>query len=269
VTGKRLTCLIGALIFLIAGWLLFTTPRPAGKAGAVDADRRNTKTLLAASEGQGSKTSSRVTLSTAGQVKEPETLEESKWLAAHNADVSVVQRHEGKLAYPGSIRVGAFTSELGETPPLYHYQLRSSGNPILLGEFDNRKTYERTIRSVKVVGGKVELYHELSISFPRFATMGGFVFRREQNPISEVGVIIPNVTVPTGEDPSSESYIVMVRFGRVEEVLDPQKLAKLTSQPINDDYVVLMSSAPNLKPAEARILWLKIGRDGSFEIKGR
>jgi hypothetical protein len=78
------------------------------------------------------------------------------------------------------------------------------------------------VSTVRENRGKLDVIAEVSISFPRFATTGGFVFRRNQEPIRELGVIIPEVVVPDGEDADSDRYAVNVRLERLDGAADEE-----------------------------------------------
>ena len=204
---------------------------------------------------------------------------EAKWLAQHDAGIVVVQSIEGS----STIIYNDHSINFDEDPPLYCHQLKTTQKPILLATTDDRHHYARAIETVAVIDGKIVLHQELAIITPRYAKTGGFVFRRNENPIVHIGVIIPEVTIPPGLE-SEDQFAFGVSLGHdVGTTSNPPgadfgkaDLDKLPIQPIDASDVVLMNvpqdyNVPPEKvelPKSARILWLKIGPNGSLEVDG-
>ncbi len=189
------------------------------------------------------------------------------WVAQRSAGVAVNQTQQGKLRYPGSITLAGLTADLGETPPLIHHQLQAKNCALLLGEIDNRHAYQRHLCTVRHVAGNPAVNYEVSVAYPRSATQGGFVFRRNEPVINTVGVVIPDVKVPAGDDPSAPRWAVTIRVrGRI---LGSDELAKVQPQPLDSSTVVLMQTHPGPMAPSARILWLELDDNGSLVVNNR
>jgi hypothetical protein len=193
----------------------------------------------------------------------------AEWVAQRSAGIEVNQTQQGKLYYPGSVIVKGVTFDLGETPPRFQHQLAAKKCSLLLGELDNRHAYQRHLRSVRLVDGKFVMDYGFSVSYPRVATPGGIAFHRSESVIQTVGIIIPEIKVPPGIDPSNPLWQVMVRTEEDLRYLDPDVLEKLKPQPLDSSLVVLMQTHPGKMPSSARILWLAFDDSGSLVVANR
>jgi hypothetical protein len=189
---------------------------------------------------------------------------ETAWLNEHSAGIVVNQTQQGKLQYPGSIKVGGVVVDLGETPPLIHHQLKAKAGSILLGKLDDRHSYQRHLGIVRLNEGRPQVSYEVSFSYPRSATNGGLVFKRSEAEISQLGIIIPEIRVPKGADANAPQWAMSIRIGSRE--LNAEDLAKAMPQPMGPDTVLVMPTHPGPPPATARVLWLALDANGSFIV---
>lgn len=180
----------------------------------------------------------------------------AEWLAEHAADVIVNQVWDPKYGAPrGTIRIGAVVGDLGETPPLWDYKIKTCDSVLLVGHSDTRHAFKRFICSVEVKDGQVLMTYGLRISYPREWATGGVVFRRSEKQISEVGILVG----PSGEAHRKsqsremlEGMVLTQNFGFVEETL-----STLPSEGMGD-IITLLPLDPSLDVKSAKILWLKV-----------
>lgn len=189
---------------------------------------------------------------------------ETAWLNKHSAGIAVNQTQQGKLQYPGSIKVGGVTVDLGETPPLIHHQLKAKAGSLLLGELDDRHSYQRHLGMVRVTEGRPQVSYEVALSYPRSSTIGGLVLKRNEAEVSEIGIIIPEIRVPAGDDATAPQWAMSIRIGNRE--LSAEELANAKPQPLGTDTVLVMPTHPGLSPKKARVLWLALDANGSFVV---
>lgn len=189
---------------------------------------------------------------------------EAVWLSRHSAGIAVNQTQKGKLYYPGTINVGGIVVDLGETPPLIHYQLKAKAGTLLLGELDDRHSFQRHLGMVRMIDGKPHVSYEVSFSYPRSASLGGFVFNRDDAGISRIGIIVPEIKLPSGSDASATQWAMSVRIGNHE--LRAEDLAEAMSQPIGSDTVLVMPTQTAPLPTTAQVLWLALDANGSFAV---
>ncbi len=195
------------------------------------------------------------------------------WLDAHRGRASVQQEfsipHEEPhrlLQEPhGKIAIGNARGGLGEDPPRIRYVLQTSQRPILIGDKDEQRRFIRSVQSVMQTGDNLQVRSEVTVFFPRGATSGGFVFRRQQQAITEMGVVVPEVSIPKGDNPDMEQYAVTVRLEHPFREITGAELLKIPVQPIDESLIVLMKTHEQNPLKSARILWLRLGADDSFE----
>lgn len=187
------------------------------------------------------------------------------WITARSASIEINQSLDPVIGEPvGSIRLGGVSIALGETPPFYRLQLRTARHPILIGDKDTRHHFIRRVDSVQPWGGSLALQHQINVSYPRSASFGGFVFKQDHAEISQIGIIVPDVKVPAGDDPSATRWATSIRIGNHE--LSGEDLARAVSQPLGTDTVLVMPTHTGSSPATARVLWLALNANGSFAL---
>ena len=187
------------------------------------------------------------------------------WIDARAASVAITQSVDPVTDEPvGTIKVGSASGSLGETPPFYRLQLKTAKHPILLGEKDTRHHFVRRVDSVHAVGGEVTIVPEIAVSYPRSASVGGLLFKRDDTEISRIGIIVPQIRVPPGDDASATQLATSIRVGNHE--LSAEDLAKATSQPIGSDTVLVVPTQTTPLPTTARVLWLALDANGSFAV---
>jgi hypothetical protein len=187
------------------------------------------------------------------------------WIEARSASIIISQPVDPVTRVTtGTIQQGGVVAALGETPPFYRVQLKTSKNSILLGDKDTRHHFIREVTAVRHEKGVLELEPAISVSYPRAALLGGFLFKREENEISQIGVIIPELKFPEGYVPMDAQAKIHIRIRDRE--LSTEDLAKAVSQPLGPDTVLVMPTNTTPPPASARVLWLSIDANGSFII---
>jgi hypothetical protein len=182
------------------------------------------------------------------------------WLTQHAAKATIEQPSTGG----GTIRVGSKTGTFADTPPAFHQILETTKSFILIGNSYGRNrllchldlAFERT--------NDLQIQPRVVVDYPLSARSGGFVFHREESTISEIGVIIPKVAVPPGEDPDGEQYGVTVRFGSLHTSLFGSHFANVPEIPIDEKMIVLGNPSPKIPMRSARVFWLKVGEDGDL-----
>jgi len=192
-------------------------------------------------------------------------LSHQAWIEARSASIAITQAVDPATEEPvGTIKLGGASGTLGETPPFYRLQLKTAKHPILLGDKDTRHHFVRQVTSVHVEANGLFLEPEIVVNYPRSASLGGFVFRKEEDQITQLGLIIPDVKVPEGDDPTSARWASYIRIQDRE--LSAEDLAKAAPQPLGPDTVLVMPTQPGPTPATARVLWLALDANGSFAV---
>lgn len=190
-----------------------------------------------------------------------------RWLSNHSAGL-VISQTTDPLGYEhkGTVTTAeGQVIDLGETPPLYRHQLRTSGYPVMLGERN-----ERRYCYIYVVNPLSKTYL-LSVTYPRWAqdgiqTSGAFVFMRNENPVTRIGVIIPEVKVPKdlGPGAAERTEWQILIGGNYSSEVDVRTAAK--PQPLGSDVVVLMPTDPAKIPESSLVVWFKFKKDGTVAL---
>lgn len=187
-----------------------------------------------------------------------------EWLRAHDAGIVIQQNGELNR---GAIRIGSIQGDLGETPPRYHHQLKAGKFQILLGEEDDRHLFQRYISTVREEQGALIHTIVVSISWTKWApriSLGGFIFHKDEDNIEQIGILLPEIEVPPGDDASRPRWATTIRIGNHE--ISAEDLAKAMPQPLGPDIVLVMPTHPGPPPATARVLWLALDANGSFVV---
>lgn len=190
------------------------------------------------------------------------------WIEAHLAPVGIKQTRDPTTGFLiGTIEMAGFVGDLGETPPLYSFAIKSRKYPLLVGADDERNHFRRRLETVRVDGQRVVRDAALDVSYPRFpgvSVFGGFVFPSDEAAVRRVGVILPEITVPNGENTSDNQWQTEIRLH--ERMLGAETQAKIQSQPLTPNLVMLLKTdAP--PPSSARILWFNIADDGCLVLE--
>ena len=189
------------------------------------------------------------------------------WIEARSASIAITQSVDPATSEPiGTIKLGGASVSIGETPPFYRLQLKTAKHPILLGEKNTRHHFVRRVDGVHAVGGELALVPEIAVSYPRSASLGGLLFKQDDTEISQIGIIVPDVRVPGGDDPTATQWATSIRIGNHE--LSGEDLARAVSQPLGTDTVLVMPTHTGSSPATARVLWLALNGNGSFALTG-
>ena len=193
----------------------------------------------------------------------------SKWVAQHRANVTILQSSNDGDFNRGTIREGLMESDLGESPPRYHFQLKGGRFSVLLGEEDDRNAFHRTVTIVRQENGRIVPDVQLTMTWTKWAMTvgaGGFVFYQDQADISKIGIMIPNITRPPGTPADAGHYSVDLRLEHPGRYIDPEVLDKVRDESLDDSKVVLMGTVQPM-PRSARVLWFNIGENGDLELE--
>jgi hypothetical protein len=197
------------------------------------------------------------------------------WLKANLAPVKIVADINNTTHF----EVDGKKIHVGEGLDVrYFIALKTKAAPLYIGIGDNRRGLNRELLLVRETetaywGSKVsysrqENHHEW--------IRRGFVFKKNQTPIEEFGIILP-------DDPScqlsytpkqSESYAphqkLGVNTGKFQNVaLTPAFLASFPLLVLDSNYVVILPSLALVKEKKARVLWFKISDEGYFVPQGQ
>jgi len=187
------------------------------------------------------------------------------WIEARSASIVIAQTEDPVTREPnGTIQQGNAVGALGETPPFYRIQLKTTKNSILLGDKDTRHRFIRTVTVVRSEKGFLDLEPAISVSYPRAADLGGFLFKREENDISQIGIIVPDVKFPEGYVPMMDEREIYIRIRDRE--ISAEDMAKAITQSLGPDIVLLMPTKITQLPTKARVLWLALDVNGSFAV---
>lgn len=196
------------------------------------------------------------------------------WANRHSAGMVVKQRLDGESYPTGSMHRGEASGGLGETPPVYVYNLQTKKLPILLGKRDDRHKFWRSIELIRQDGNKLlgfDIFIE--IQWPRWQGPGGFVFMRGEKTISKIGIIVPPIKRDPEVSESDPNYTTEIRVeGKGPVVFGvPERVLKKPPEKLDERYVVLMhapgadwrkEAIREAPPESAHILWIEFTEDG-------
>jgi len=211
-----------------------------------------------------------VSLNHSGQAVMPDiAIDDETWLKNHSADLVIAQTFDPESNDPkGTVTVGNLTIDLGETPPVYRNQLQASECPVMLGEKHRRRSYEIYATSLFIETDGITKKHPLHITYPRWPgagieTSGGFVFIKDENPPTKIGVIVPAVRTPEDMGPGASELLEMQILIRVNDrdYVDAKTTPKLQS--LDSGVVVLMPTHPDKIPTSSFVAWFKFEKDGT------
>ncbi len=194
---------------------------------------------------------------------------DTKWLSEHDAGMTIHQSSLDGDFNRGSIQLGTMKGDLGETPPRYHHQLKAGKFTILLGEADDRHSFRHYATIVREENKLLRHDRLLSVSWTKWAPKigaGGFVFRREESDIAQIGIIIPEIVPAPNSDPESLNDLVEVRLENPVRYIEPSTFDTLIAEPLDASRIGIMCTSSEGLPKSARVLWLKIGPSGNFEV---
>ena len=177
------------------------------------------------------------------------------WMELHDAGLQIVQAEDLNAEPTGTLSRGNLTCDLGETPARYGVQLTALGGTLLLGEKDDRHRLNRSISMVREVDGRLVIEREVTVTYPRSAQQYGFLFRRQEDTINAVGVVIPEIRLLQGTNPYNS--VVEVRYGSSVREFQHADVGELPVVPL-DDNVVLAMGASRKQGSGVHVLWLRI-----------
>ena len=194
---------------------------------------------------------------------------EEAWVKAHSAGLVISQAFDLQTNEPtGTVRLGNVVLGLGETPPIYRYQLQAAGYPVMLGDKHQRRTFEIQATSLILGSDGAAMACPLSVSYPRWPgpnagleNSGGFVFMRHETPLTKIGVIVPKVIPENGESAADFDWQIQIRVN--DKLSDVDVRTKAKPQSLGNDVTVLMATHPDNIPANSLVVWFKFEKDGT------
>lgn len=194
------------------------------------------------------------------------------WVKERSAGLITDQKIDPESNEPrGTVTAGNLTIDLGETPPVYRHQLRTLECPIMLGDKHQRRSYEIYVTSFLIEMDGITKKYPLHVTYPRWVdngiqTSGGFVFVKNENPVTKIGVILPKVKIPGDMGPGATELLEWQILVRVNDrsYVDAKTLAK--EQTLGSDMVVLMPTHPDKIPASLSVVWFKFEKDGTVSL---
>jgi hypothetical protein len=199
-------------------------------------------------------------------------LDESKvWIQKHDAGLSLSQQFDPSTnTLQGSVTVGNGMIGLGEDPPRYIHQLKTTGCPLLLGEQHERRAYVITTMSIFNEPIGVTKEYPLAVTYPRWTqttglkTSGGLVFMKEENPVQNIGVIVPEVVPEEGESLDMFEWQIQIRMN--DRASDVDLLSYAKPQYLDSSVIVLLATHPDNIPKESKVVWFKIEKNGTVSL---
>lgn len=198
----------------------------------------------------------------------PEAAEVHAWMDLHDAGLRIIQAKDPNTEPTGTLSRGNLTCDLGETPARYRIQLAAFGGTLLLGEKDDRHRLNRSISMVREIDRRLVIEREVTVTYPRNAQQYGFLFRRQEDTINAVGVVIPEIPLVEGANPYNS--VVVVRYGSNVHKFHHDDIGELPVVPL-DDNVVLVMGGSRKQGSGVHVLWLRINERGHIrpvESKG-
>lgn len=195
------------------------------------------------------------------------------WIKNHSAGLTISQTFDPVSNEAiGMVISGKRNIDLGETPPVYRYQLQAAGYPIMLGDKHERRTFEIQVSSLLMEPDEAALRAPLSVRYPRWAnpktgleSSGGLVFMRDEDPLTKVGVMVPKVIPEQGDSDDSFEWQIQIRVNDRLSDVDARTQAK--PQSLGVDVVVLMPTHPDRIPASSPVVWFKFEKDGTVSLE--
>ncbi len=186
----------------------------------------------------------------------------------YDRDKSWLTQHDDLFKVHQTYSPGVVESE-STTPHILHHQITAKNCVLSIASEDNRHLFQRCIyvdwNDNTVVIKHARLIH----SFPLFgASPGGFVFKRNENPIASVGIVVPEVILPDQENPANRPDTIFIRKeadnGQLEEWFYDDFI-KIPIQPFDTNLVVLMPTQPKVKLDSACVFWFRLSDDHKLE----
>ncbi|HEY1080848.1 MAG TPA: hypothetical protein VGE29_01215 [Prosthecobacter sp.] len=194
------------------------------------------------------------------------------WVKERSAGLVTDQKIDPESNEPrGTVTAGNLTIDLGETPPVYRHQLQTLECPVMLGDKHQRRSYEIYVTSFLIEVDGIAKKYPLHVTYPRWVdngiqTSGGFVFVKNENPVTKIGVILPKVKIPGDMGPGAKELLEWQILVRVNDrsYVDTKTSAK--EQTLGSDTVVLMPTHPEKIPASSSVVWFKFEKDGTVSL---
>ncbi len=190
--------------------------------------------------------------------------EDKQWVKLHDSGITICQKGE---FLRGFLTKGKKTIDLGETPPRYLLQLDTVGNPVVFGSMTNRKQIIRSISQVIETEEGIRIQSDFQISIPRAGNPShyGFVFDRNEDHISKIGVILPILNKPPAGE-STQPYEINVRYnGKPYATYNRDDVESSPQMDIKRSHIVLLG-VEEMKEKRVHVLWLEVKQEGGIEI---
>jgi len=194
------------------------------------------------------------------------------WLKELSAGLVISQSFDPIANEPrGTVTSGNLVIDLGETPPLYRHQIQTATCPVMLGEKHERKAFHIYATSLLIDKDGATKEYPLSVSYPKWPgsnagleTSGGFVFRRDEQPLRSIGVIVPKVIPEVGETLDMLDWQIQIFADN--PMLNVDFLSKAKPQSLGSAVVVLMATHPDRISANSNVVWFKFEANGTVSL---
>lgn len=197
--------------------------------------------------------------------------ETKKWVQDHEAALKITQNLDPITNFRrGNIEINGGFVDLGEDPPRYIHQLKTTGSPLLLGEAHERRNFRISAVSIYSERNIVTQETPLAVIYPRWTqttglkTSGGFVFMKEENPVQNIGVIVPEVVPEEGESLDMFEWQIQIRMN--DRASDVDLLSYAKPQYLDSSVIVLLATHPDNIPKESKVVWFKIEKNGTVSL---
>ncbi len=195
------------------------------------------------------------------------------WLYACDSGIRINQAVNDDGRYSAILQYGEGRFRYDEDPPWYEHQLKTQALALVLGKRPERHRTTYMIDSLVLgnTGGARELPGSIRISFPNTnASSGGFVFVRNDIPITKIGIIIPDVSIPPGMPVDAWEWRFEIRHyeggGLKTEYFREDQNADAVVETLDESKVVLMRTGTPPYPEKAKVLWFAIANDGTMTL---
>jgi hypothetical protein len=194
-----------------------------------------------------------------------------KWIQDQDAGLIITQNFvPGTNFFRGNVKINDKFLNLGEDPPHYIHQLKTIGCPLMLGEEHERRNFRICAVSIYSEGNVYTKETALSVIYPRWTpttglkTSGGFVFMKEENPVHNIGVIVPEVVPEEGESLDMFDWQIQIRMNDRANDVDLLSYAKPLY--LDSSVIVLLATHPDNIPKESKVVWFKIEKNGTVSL---
>lgn len=175
---------------------------------------------------------------------------------------------------------------LGDAPYLYRLGFTANKHLYLFSIYGERSQRHCQLERFVLDGDNVlERSSELTATFPKRGVKacegmhypGGFIFDRNEDTITRIGVIMPPVylediyEVARQADPDNfpgkdQGGEVLLSHGEFSKLLPAEQREYIQEIEMNENYVVLMKTNKEPFPEKIRVAWFNIAEGGSLKL---